>query len=74
VSTRAGGARTSNSERLSLFGVGAECEAGWGWVGAAAKKATLNMTRGDAADGDLIALGEEAHYRNEVLDDDYDFM
>jgi hypothetical protein len=43
-------------------------------VTTAAKKATLNMTRGDIDDGDLMALTEDARYRNEVLDDDYDFM
>lgn len=38
----------------------------------ALKKATLN-TRGDGG-GDLMAMEEDAQYRNEVLDDDYDFM
>lgn len=39
----------------------------------AGKKATLNM-RGASDGGDLMAMTEEARYRNEVLDDDYDFM
>lgn len=38
----------------------------------AQKKATLN-SRGDGG-GDLLAMTEDARYRNEVLDDDYDFM
>ena len=64
------------SWRASLGG-GDEREGGLldGWMGTtAAKKATLNMTRGDIDDGDLMALSEDARYRNEVLDDDYDFM
>jgi hypothetical protein len=58
---------------LRWLGGGAERAAGWVGI-TAAKKATLNMTRGDIDDGDLMALTEAARYRNEVLDDDYDFM